>query len=89
MIRLRPIKLILTMSRFKKTPTNKSRRQPKTAQALHFDHKDVKTLSGHLNRYGQIESRYKTKLKEMQQRHLSRAVKRARHLALLPFVNRD
>lgn len=76
------------MSRFKKTPTSKSRRQPKTPQVLYFDHKDVKTLSGHLNRYGQIESRYKTNLREMQQRHLSRAIKRARHLALLPFVNR-
>lgn len=77
------------MSRFKKPPTSKSRRQPKTAQAIYFDHKDVKTLSSHLNRYGQIESRYKTNLREMQQRHLSRAIKRARHLALLPFVNRN
>ena len=76
------------MSRFKKTPTSKSKRQAKTAQALHFDHKDFKTLANHINRYGQIESRYKTGLREMQQRHLSRAIKRARHLALLPFVNK-
>ena len=77
------------MSRFKKSPTSKSRRQPKTAQILYFDHKDVKTLSSYINRFGQIESRYKTNLRETQQRQLSRAIKRARHLALLSFVGKD
>ena len=76
------------MSRFKRIPAGRSRRQAKTPQALHFDHKDVKTLSGHLNRFGQIESRHKTNLRETQQRQLSRAIKRARHLALLPFVSK-
>ena len=52
----------------------------------YFDHKDVKTLQRFVNIYGQIETRKKTGLTESQQRHLARAIKRARHLALLPFV---
>lgn len=51
-----------------------------------FDYKDFKTLQRYVNVYGQIESRKKTGLTESQQHHLSQAIKRARHLALLPFV---
>jgi small subunit ribosomal protein S18 len=54
----------------------------------YFDHKDFKTLQRYVNVYGQIETRKKTGLTESQQRHLSAAIKRARHLALLPFVAR-
>lgn len=53
----------------------------------HFDYKDFKTLQRYTNQYGQIESRKKTGLTETQQRRLSVAIKRARHLALLPFVS--
>lgn len=56
--------------------------------AVYFDHKDVKTLQRYVDQFGQIQSRKKTGLTEMQQRRLSRAVKRARHLAILPFVAR-
>ncbi len=52
----------------------------------YFDYKDFKTLQRYVNIYGQIETRKKTGLTESQQRHLARAIKRARHLALLPFV---
>lgn len=52
----------------------------------YFDHKDFKTLQRYVNIYGQIETRKKTGLTESQQRNLSAAIKRARHLALLPFV---
>ena len=52
----------------------------------YFDYKDVKTLQRYLNIYGQIETRKKTVLTESQQRHLARAIKRARQIALLPFV---
>ena len=48
-----------------------------------FDYKDVKTLM----RYGQIEPIAKTGLSVKQQRSLAVAIKRARHLALLPFVS--
>ena len=52
----------------------------------YFDYKDFKTLQRYVNQYGQIESRKKTGLSESKQRQLSRAIKRARHIALLPFV---
>lgn len=51
-----------------------------------FDYKDFKTLQKYTNQYGQIESRKKTGLTETQQKHLASAIKRARHIALLPFV---
>jgi len=52
----------------------------------YFDYKDFKTLQRYVNQYGQIETRKKTGLTESEQRHLSVAIKRARHIALLPFV---
>lgn len=52
----------------------------------YFDYKDFKTLQRYVNIYGQIEARKKTGLTESQQKQLARAIKRARHLALLPFV---
>jgi len=53
----------------------------------YFDYKDFKTLQRYVNQYGQIESRKRTGLTESKQRQLARAIKRARHLALLSFVN--
>jgi small subunit ribosomal protein S18 len=52
----------------------------------YFDYKDFKTLQRYVNGYGQIETRKKTGLTESQQRRLATAIKRARHIALLPFV---
>jgi small subunit ribosomal protein S18 len=52
----------------------------------YFDYKDSKTLQRYINGFGQIEPAAKTGLNAKQQRRLSVAIKRARHLALLPFV---
>ncbi len=52
----------------------------------YFDYKDFKTLQRYVNQYGQIETRKKTGLTEVQQKRLAVAIKRARHLALMPFV---
>jgi len=57
-----------------------------TTGSMYFDYKDVKTLQRYVNQYGQIEVRKRTGLTEMQQRRMASAVKRARHIALLPFV---
>ena len=51
-----------------------------------FDYKDYKNLQRFVDIYGQIESRKKTGITESQQRRLSVAIKRARNIALLPFV---
>jgi small subunit ribosomal protein S18 len=53
----------------------------------YFDYKDFKTLQRYINQFGQIESRKKTGLREHEQRRLAAAIKRARHIALLPFVS--
>lgn len=52
----------------------------------YFDYKDFKNLQRYVNQFGQIESRKKTGLREHEQRRLATAIKRARHIALLPFV---
>lgn len=53
---------------------------------VYFDYKDSKTLQRYINAYGQIEPAAKTGLSAKQQRQLTVAIKRARHLALMPFV---
>ena len=52
-----------------------------------FDYKDVKTLLRFIDPYGQIEPIGKTGLTAKQLRQLAREIKRARHLALMPFVS--
>ena len=56
---------------------------------LYFDYRDTKTLQRYIDIYGRIEPMSKTGLSAKQQRRLAVAVKRARHLALLPFVVKD
>ena len=61
-------------------------RKTKYEPNLYFEYKDVKTLQRYLDSYGRIDPATKTGLTAKQQRQLAVAVKRARHLALLPFV---
>ncbi|MEI7819083.1 MAG: 30S ribosomal protein S18 [bacterium] len=51
-----------------------------------IDYKDVKMLQRYLNSVGKIEGRKRTGASMKHQRLLAQALKRARHLALLPFV---
>lgn len=53
---------------------------------VYFDYKDVKTLQRYIDIYGAIKQVGKTGLSVKQQRQLATAIKRARHLALLPFT---
>lgn len=54
----------------------------------YIDYKDVKLLQRFLSSYGKIESRKRTGSCLKHQRRLVLALKRARHLALLPFMVR-
>lgn len=53
---------------------------------VYFDYKDVKTLQRFVDIYGQIKQIGKTGLSAKQQRQLATAIKRARHLGMLPFI---
>ncbi len=50
------------------------------------DYKDAARLKRFLTERGKILPRRITGLSAKQQRHVSLAIKRARHLAMLPFV---
>lgn len=58
------------------------------AKTTEIDYKDVNTLSRYLNRWNKIESAKRNGACSRHQRELTVAVKRARHLALLPFCVR-
>ncbi len=62
-------------------------RKAKNDPDLYFDYRDVKTMQRYIDAYGRIEPIAKTGLSQKQQKELTVAVKRARHLALLPFVS--
>jgi small subunit ribosomal protein S18 len=51
-----------------------------------FDYKDFDTLRRYLSETGKIRPRRQTGNCARCQRELAREIKRARHLALLPFV---
>ncbi|MBI2096196.1 MAG: 30S ribosomal protein S18 [Candidatus Taylorbacteria bacterium] len=52
----------------------------------HIDYKDVELLRKFLNPHGRLLSRRRTEVSAKYQRKLSTAVKRARFMALLPYV---
>ena len=64
-------------------------RKIKNDPNLYFDYRDIKTLQRYLDLHGRIEPIAKTGLSAKQQRRLAVAVKRARYLALLPFVTNN
>lgn len=68
------------MSRRKPSPINPAER---------VDYKDVRKLQRFLTERGKILPRRATGLSAKQQRQVARAIKRARHIALLPYVKRD
>lgn len=51
-----------------------------------FSYKDPENLKKYITPQGSIVPRAKTGLSQKEQRHLARAIKRARHLALMPFT---
>ncbi len=54
-----------------------------------FDYKDLDMLSRYVNESGKIKPRRQTGNCSRCQRELAREIKRARHLALLPYVVAD
>ena len=54
-----------------------------------IDYKDVRQLQRFLTERGKILPRRATGLSAKQQRQVTRCIKRARHIALLPYVKQD
>nr|YP_009313507.1 Ribosomal protein S18 [Galaxaura rugosa]SCW21761.1 Ribosomal protein S18 [Galaxaura rugosa] len=54
-----------------------------------FDYKDIDLLRKFINEQGKILPRRSTGLTSKQQKKLTKAIKQARNLALLPFSNKD
>lgn len=53
-----------------------------------IDYKDIETLKRFINPHGKIMPRRRTSLSAGSQRELAQAVKRARFMALLPYIVR-
>lgn len=76
-----------------RTPTArrrpKGRRKPLLApDVTHVDYKDTALLRTFLSDRGKIRSRRVTGIAPQQQRMVSRAIKNAREMALLPYTHR-
>ncbi|BCB97083.1 30S ribosomal protein S18 [Dissulfurispira thermophila] len=57
-------------------------------KATFIDYKDIKTLKSYMTERGKILSRKMTGTCSEHQRELTTAIKRARNIALLPFMER-
>lgn len=57
-----------------------------TDKSVHIDYKQVDVLRRHITEDGKIRPRRQTGTCAKHQRELARAIKRARHVALLPFT---
>ncbi len=62
------------------------RRRSRFSKLESVDYKDVDTLRKFVNERGKIVSRRASGLSAKQQRMVTRAIKRARNMALLPFT---
>lgn len=62
------------------------RRRARFSRLESVDYKDVDTLRKYVNERGKIASRRASGLSAKQQRMVTRAIKRARNMALLPFT---
>lgn len=58
----------------------------KSAGVEYIDYKDTETLKPYLNEQGKMLPRRMTGVSAKFQRQLTTAIKRARHMSLLPFV---
>jgi len=60
----------------------------KKAALAHIDYKDIVTLSNHINPHARMNSRKRTGFSAKAQRDFAQAIKRARFMALMPYISR-
>ncbi|NCF65366.1 MAG: 30S ribosomal protein S18 [Chloroflexi bacterium] len=84
------------MQRQRRTGGPRGRRQPSNRKRIcafcvdhvnYIDYKDRDNLKRYVNEFGRIRPRRQTGTCAKHQRSLAQAIKRARHIALLPFVS--
>jgi small subunit ribosomal protein S18 len=70
----------------KRKKIKRFKRTMKVSKDATFSYKKVDVLSKFVNEQGSILPREESGLTQKQQRRLAKAVKRSRHLAMLPFT---
>jgi small subunit ribosomal protein S18 len=78
-----------TESSFDNRPRKRKQCPFTSAGVKEIDYKDIETLRRFITERGKILPRRITGVSAFYQRELSQAIKRARHMALLPFVAED
>ncbi len=78
-------------SRKRRTKTKAKKKDPlfvdgKRPRPMYVDYKDTELLKKLVNRHGRIVGRRKTGCTAVSQHAVSKAIKRARFMALLPYV---
>ncbi len=63
------------------------KKEKSTTNFEHFDYKDVLKLRAHINPHARMFSRKRTGLTAHEQRVFAQAIKRARFMALIPYVS--
>jgi len=61
--------------------------QKNSPNPAHIDYKDINRLKSNINPHARMYNRRRTGLTAKAQRNFARAIKRARFMALLPFVS--
>lgn len=57
------------------------------SEAMHIDYKDITRLKAQVNPHARMHNRRRTGFSAKGQRDFARAIKRARFMALMPFVS--
>lgn len=71
------------------TDAKKEKKDKKSLRSMvHFDFKNTELLKEYINPHARINSRRRTKLLSREQRELAQAIKRARFMALMPYISR-
>ena len=60
----------------------------KKATAQHIDYKDITRLGNYINPHARMNSRKRTGFTAKAQRDFAQAIKRARFMALMPYISR-
>lgn len=68
------------------TQKEKTEAKKETQNELHFDYKNVALLAEYINPHARILNRRRSMLSARKQRELAQAIKRARFMALMPYM---